>query len=210
MKKVYSNSGILIGEYDIAPRANLQRAYLYNANLRGANLSDANLQDVNLQDANLFGANLRGANLQDANLRFADLRRANLSDANLRNADFSGTVLEDTKLPKFQIPQRKSLIVFKKLQNDKIAKLRIPCRAKRTASLVGNKCRAERAIVLEIYDMTNPGTKYQTGRSIRDPSFIYKVGKEVKPDKYSGDIRQQCLPGIHFFMTEKEARRYAQ
>ena len=102
------------------------------------------------------------------------------------------------------------MIVFKKLEGGRIAKLRIPAEAKRTASLIGNKCRAERAIVVEIYYSHDSSTKYQTGRSMHDFSFIYEVGKEVKPtEEYDGDIRGECRPGIHFFMTEQEAKNYA-
>ena len=229
----------LIGEFDISPGANLSPAILSGTNLRdanlryahlhgadlhgadlkgadlhgadlhSANLSDANLFGANLRCANLFGANLFGADLSDAYLFGADLSSANLSGANLCGADLSGANLKDAKLPKFQIPQRKSLIVFKKLEDDRIAKLRIPCRAKRTASLVGNKCRAERAIVLEIYDAVDSNIKYQTGRSLHDSDFVYEVGKEVKPtEEYDDDIRDECLPGIHFFMTEQEAKNY--
>ena len=180
--KVYSCSRYnvnLIGEFDISPGASLR-----GADLSGANLSFANLSFANLSFANLSGANLRGVNLDEANL-------------------------EDAKLPKFQIPQDEELIVFKKLRDDKIAKLRIPARAKRTASLRGNKCRAERAIVVDIYDLFNSKIKYQTGRSLHDQNFIYEVGKEVEPtEEYDGDIRAECLPGIHFFMTEEEAKKY--
>ena len=189
--------------------ADLFGANLSSADLSGAILSRADLSDANLSGANLSGANLSSANLSDANLFGADLRCANLSGANLFGANLRGANLKDAKLPKFQIPQRKSLIVFKKLEDDRIAKLRIPCRAKRTASLVGNKCRAERAIVLEIYSAFGSKIKYQTGRSLHDSDFVYEVGKEVRPNNgYEGDIRQECMPGIHFFMTEEEARGY--
>ena len=194
--------------------ANLSDADLHDANLSGANLSDADLSGANLYCANLFraglrGADLSGANLQVANLSDADLRDADLSGVDLRGANLDDANLKDAKLPKFQIPQRKSLIVFKKLQDNRIAKLRIPCRAKRTASLIGNKCRAERAIVVDIYHSFDSNIKYQTGNSFYDFNFIYEVGKEVKPSReYDGDIREPCLSGIHFFMTEDEAKNY--
>ena len=196
MKKLIYNqyNGSQIGEFYISP----------GAYLSCANLSCADLQGADLSRAILFDANLRSADLRDANLSGADLSGANLKGAYLSNVN-----LKDTKLPEFQIPQDEELIVFKKLRDVIIAKLRIPAGAKRTASLKGSKCRAERAIVLEIYDAVNPSIKYQTGRSLHHLSFIYEVGKEVKPtEEYDGDIRVECQSGIHFFMTEEEAIKY--
>lgn len=153
---------------------------------------------------------LRGANLQDANLWGADLRGADLRGANLRGARLEGAKLEGAKLPKFQIPQTKSLIVWKKLASCKLAKLRIPARAKRTASLIGNKCRAERAYVEEIIDMKT-GEPVLSGFSIHINYIIskYEVGQEVLPDKYNPDIRVECTHGIHFFMNREEAEKYS-
>jgi hypothetical protein len=193
--------------------ANLSGAKLSEAKLEGANLSEANLKGANLWGAKLWEANLSGAKLSGAFLSEADLEGANLAKANLKGANLSGAYLKGAnlsgaKLPKFQIPQGKSLIVFKKLRDNKIAKLRIPARAKRTASLVGNKCRAERAFVEEIYDMRNCNIKFSSGLSVHDCKFVYEVGKEVVPNSYDSDIRVECRNGIHFFMTEEEACEY--
>jgi hypothetical protein len=229
-------------------RANLEGANLQGANLRGANLQRANLQRANLQRANLEGANLegadlRGANLEEVILRWSNLQRANLQGANLWEAklwrtslfeaDLRGTNLEkvnlkganlqnanllETKLPKFQIPQRKSLIVYKKLRDEAIATFRIPSRAARTASVSSSspemrtkgkfgKCRAERAFVVAIED--REGKPVKTGHSLHNPNFLYEAGKEVKPEKeYDPDIRIECTSGIHFFMTKEEAKDF--
>jgi hypothetical protein len=159
-------------------------ANLFGANLFGANLKGANLKGADLQGANLFGADLQGANLKGADLKGADLFGANLQG--------------DILLPHFQICDGE-LIGWKKIQG-KIVKLRIPAKAKRTASLVGRKCRAEFADVLEIDD----------GNIIKvvggyDPNFVYEVGKRIYPDKYDEDIRIECSNGIHFFQTRQEA-----
>jgi hypothetical protein len=152
----------------------------------------ANLSGANLSWADLSGANLSGANLSGANLSWADLSGANLSGANLSWANLSWA-----KGLGFQIPQEGELIVFKKLRNGTVAKLRIPPEAKRTGSIVGRKCRAEFAEVLE-----------GSGPSMHDPEFEYAVGQTVTPHSYSDDIRVECAPGIHFFLTRDEAERY--
>jgi hypothetical protein len=161
-----------------------------------ADLRDADLSDADLRRADLRRADLSGADLSDADLSDADLRRADLS-----GADLSGADLSDANLPDFQIPQDIALIGWKKLSNGAIAKLKIPAHARRTASLVGNKCRAEFANVVEL----SQGTE---SPSIYNREVIYKVGETVYPDSYDNDIRIECTHGIHFFMTEQEALSY--
>jgi hypothetical protein len=157
------------------------------ADLRGADLRGADLRGANLSGADLRGADLRGANLLWANLRWANLRGANLIDAK--------------NLPDFQICEG-DLIVYKKVQG-KIVTLSVPRDAKRTASIVGRKCRAEYAIVLEIeghVPVRSDGVWTWTG-----VDTVYEEGKEVRADSYDDDWRVECTHGIHFWLTRKEA-----
>jgi hypothetical protein len=192
--------------------ADLRDADLRDADLRDADLRDANLRDADLRDANLRGADLGDANLRDADLRDADLRGADLRGANLRDADLRGANLGDadlgdaTRLPGFQIPQEGELIVWKKLRNQVLAKLRIPADAARTATPVGRKCRAAFADVLLLEDAS--GLVVAEGYSLHEGSFRYVAGERVTPASYDGDSREECLPGIHFFQTKEEARAY--
>ncbi len=130
---------------------------------------------------------LRGADLRGADLRGADLIEANLIEASL---------------PHFQIPQEGDLIVWKAVHGG-IAKLRIPAEAKRTASLVGRKCRAEyvEVLALEPARLTEAPSKY-------DASVVYRVGEIVRPHRYDDDIRVECAAGIHFFLTKEEAVKW--
>ena len=161
--------------------------WLKNKKGEKANLQEADLRGANLWERILWGANLRGANLWGADLRGANLRGADLREANLQEA----------RTPYFQIPQEGSLIVWKKLRGKVLCKLKIPENAKRTTSLVGRKCRAEFAEVLE-----------GEGVSLYDDMTEYKVGKIVKPESYNDDIRFECASGIHFFLTKEEAENY--
>ncbi len=142
--------------------------------------------------------NLRDANLHSANLREADLCGADLCGANLCGANLCGADLPDYAL----VPEEGSFIAFKQLQHHVIAKLEIPAGARRTSSLVGRKCRAEFAKVIEL------SGKAETGYSHHDPTFLYRVGEEVRPDRFDDDIRVECACGIHFFITRKEAERF--
>ena len=169
--------------------ANLARANLADANLAGADLADANLAGANLADAYLADANLAGANLADAYLARADLARAYLAGA-------KGTA---KKLPHFQLPAG-DLIGWKRCGGH-IVKLLIPADAKRTASLVGRKCRAEFVKVLEIEGAAEAASSHDSGT-------VYRVGEIVRPDSYDDNPLVECTHGIHWFATRAEAEEY--
>ena len=136
-------------------------------------------------------ANLRGAYLREANLR-----GANLDGANLRGADLDGANLEGAYLPHFQIcPQEGSFIAYKKTTKG-VIKLLIPEGAKRTNSLSGRKCRADRVDVIGGEGVGGTGTNFA--------GITYSIGPILCHD-YDPDIRVECTKGIHFFMTEQEA-----
>lgn len=209
--------------------ANLEGAFFINGNFKGANFKNANLAgahfsgayliNADFSDANLNGAHLGetyftnadfsnaslenacflGANLKNANLKNANLRGADFKDAFLRGANLSGAIL-----PAYMVcPEKGSFIAYKALRNKVTAVLEVPAEAKRTSSLIGRKCRAEFVRVLKLINCT-----CEYGMSFYDPSVVYRVGEMVYPDAYNDDIRVESAPGIHFFMTRKEAKNY--
>ena len=182
-------SGAYLSGADLS-RAYLSRANLSRADLSGAYLSGADLSGAYLSRADLSGAYLSGADLSGADLSGANLSRANLSDANLSRADLIKLLNQRTILPEGD------LIGWKKLKNGVLCKLQIPAEAKRVGGLIGRKCRAEFAIVLE-----------GEGRGLHN-GHIYKVGETVKPDKYDPNPMLECSNGIHFFICKQEAQDY--
>jgi len=206
--------------------ANLRYADLRNADLRGINLRNANLRNANLRGADLRNANLRGTNLCSANLCSANLCGTNLRGTDLRSADLRGADLRDTSIdrktifPFFQIPQTGSLEVWKKVEGGFILKLLISDGTARTASVVGRKCRAAKALTLEVYDRPSFPTKSVLSRrrmitdlskiyhGTHDYSITYCVGKETLPDHYDDNPLIECTNGIHFFLTREEAEEF--
>lgn len=191
--------------------ADLRNADLCNADLCGADLSDANLCCAELYNSNLSGADLCGANLYSANLYSANLREANLTSAdfgsvNLSGADLHGANLTDVEYDEYtagfalQCPEDGSFVAWKKCKDNVIVKLLIPADAKRS-SATSRKCRASRAIVLEVIGA-------EKAISINDPYYVYEVGKEMLPDSFDDDRWNECSHGIHFFLTRKEAEQY--
>ena len=215
--------------------ADLQRADLRDANLRDANLRGAILQGADLQRADLQGADLQRADLQNAALRWADLQRADLrwadlqgadlrwadlQGADLRGADLRGADLRWAKTDGVNAndmtagywsvcPEEGSFTAFKKLKDDKIAKLLIPEYAKRSSATT-RKCRCSEAVVVEITDEKGDkvGVGYSKYGGQNGEKTVYTVGQTVYPDGFDKDRWNECSNGIHFFMTRKEAEEY--
>ena len=191
--------------------ANLYEADLYEANLYGADLYGANLYGANLYGANLCGANLRGANLYGADLRGANLRGANLyganlRGANLRGADLRGADLRGAKGTYMACPTDGSFIGWKKASGY-IVKLQITEDARRS-SAGGEKCRCDKAYVVEIQNIDGTKADIETVHSNHDANFVYTVGATVEVSDFDGDRWNECAPGIHFFIDRRAAVEY--
>ena len=191
--------------------ANLYEADLYEADLYEADLYEANLRGADLRGANLRGADLRGANLYGANLRGADLRGADLYGANLCGADLRGANIELPLLNKFYpicCPEAGSFVGWKKVRGNLIVKLEITENAKRSSAF-GRKCRCNEAKVLDIQNLDGTSADDVTeAYSQHDANFAYRVGETVRVDNFDEDRRNECAPGIHFFITRQEAVDY--
>ena len=186
--------------------ADLREANLYGANLRGAVLYGAVLYGAKLRGADLRGADLRGANLREANLYGADLREANLYGANLRGAVLYGAVLREAIGTYMACPTDGSFIGWKKA-SEYIVKLQIPEDARRS-SAGGEKCRCDKAYVVEIQNADGTKADIETIHSTHDANFVYTVGATVEVSDFDGDRWNECAPGIHFFIDRRAAVEY--
>ena len=177
---------------------------LRRANLRQADLSGTDLSGADLIETDLRGADLQKANLSGADLRGADLGGADLRGSNLIEADLSGAKNSELAEALTSILPSGDIIGWKKLRNERIAKLLIPAEAKRS-NATGRKCRAEYAKVLEIWEGE---TAVETGDSKYDNNFVYLVGETVRPELPFNENRwSECASGIHFFITRFEAEK---
>ena len=191
--------------------ANLCEANLCDANLRDANLCGANLCEANLCGANLRGSDLRGADLCGANLRDANLRDANLRRANLRGADLCGANLRDANLRRAKgtymaCPTDGSFIGWKKASGY-IVKLQIPEDARRSSAGC-EKCRCDKAYVVEIQNIDGSNADIGMICSDHDENFVYAVGATVEVSDFDDDRWNECAPGIHFFIDRRAAVEY--
>jgi len=173
--------------------------------LKMAISSGADLSGANLSGANLYSADLSRADLSGANLYSADLSGANLYSADLSGANLSGALNADLVIARTRILGEGDLIGWKKCQYGKIVKLLIPKDAKRSHAF-GRKCRAEYADVLEISEGKTAKSNSDTNSSVKP--LTYKAGERVVAHEWCEDFTQECAAGIHFYITEIEAKNH--
>jgi len=177
------------------------------ADLRGADLRDADLRDADLYGANLYGADLRGADLRGADLRGASLYGANLYGASLYGASLRGANLWGAKnIPKAVmaalqvLPDEGDIVGWKKCKEGVIVKLLVKSDTPRSSATT-RKCRAKEVTVLEVFGA-------MCGVSKHDGKTLYEKGCVVECDTWGEDRWNECVGGIHFFITRQEAEDY--
>ena len=200
----------IVGASD-GKRADLRGADLYEADLYGADLYGADLRGADLRGADLRGADLRGADLRGANLRGANLYGADLYGADLRGVNLYEAEIELELINKFYpicCPEVGSFIAWKKVRENLIVKLEVTETAKRSSAF-GRKCRCSEAKVLDIQNLDGTSADDVTvAYSTYDSNFAYRVGETVRVDNFDEDRKNECAPGIHFFITRQEAVEY--
>ena len=133
-----------------------------------------------------------------------DGERANLSGANL-----SGAKIEIGLLDKFfplACPEYGAFVAWKKA-GGKVIKLMVEENAKRS-SAYGRKCRCSSALCLAIENLDGTDSGLTEITSDYDSSFVYRIGEVASVDDFDEDRRNECAPGVHFFITRQEAVEY--
>ena len=136
----------------------------------------------------------------------ADLRGADLRGANLRGANLYGANLYEAKGTYMACPTDGSFIGWKKASGY-IVKLQITEDARRS-SAGGEKCRCDKAYVVEIQNADGTKADIDTIHSNHDANFVYTVGATVEVSDFDGDRWNECAPGIHFFIDRRAAVEY--
>nr|DAS12507.1 MAG TPA: pentapeptide repeat protein [Caudoviricetes sp.]DAS16929.1 MAG TPA: pentapeptide repeat protein [Caudoviricetes sp.] len=194
----YENEKIIEIDFNDLQYADLHRTDLYNADLSYADLYNADLSCAILCHADLSHADLSHADLTCANLSGADLHCTNLSYVNLQYAILD----EEERIRKGKIINKKTF-VYKKCQG-KIVKLELQI-GSIVFSINNKKCRTNKAKVISIDGNNKKGLQIE---SDYDNNFIYEVGKIVEVPNFNLMYNVECGTGIHFFWTEKEAKKY--
>ena len=123
--------------------------------------------------------------------------------ADLRGADLRGA--NNLHFIPLSCPSDGEFVGWKKVYN-KLIKLLIPSDARRS-SATSNKCRCDKAKVLEITDLdgSNPIASL-TSHKYAETQYV--VGEMVYPDSFDENRWNECSHGIHFFINKQEAINY--
>ena len=128
-----------------------------------------------------------------------------MSGANLSGADIELKLVN--KFFPICCPESGSFTAWKKVRGDYIVKLEVAETAMRS-SAYGRKCRCSEAKVLAIENADGSEANVKEVRSKHDANFVYRVGEIVRVENFDTDRRNECAPGIHFFITRQEAVDY--
>lgn len=111
-------------------------------------------------------------------------------------------------------PESGSYIAYKKATGTPrsrldfcIVKLLIPEDAKRSSSL-SSKCRASKAVVLDIFDLYDESKHLDTAYAIYNSIFKYHINDTVEVTDFDENRWEECAPGIHHFLSKQEAIEY--
>ena len=136
-----------------------------------------------------------------ADLRGADLRNAILREAILREADLYGA-----KGTYMACPTDGSFIGWEKASGY-IVKLQIPEDARRSSAGC-EKCRCDKALVVDIQNVDGTKADIDTVCSDYDENFVYAVGATVEVSDFDDDRWNEYAPGIHLFIDRRAAVEY--
>ena len=128
------------------------------------------------------------------------------SEADLRRADLRRADLCGAKGAYMACPTDGSFIGWKKAEG-LIVKLQIPEDARRS-SAGGEKCRCNKAYVVEIQNIDGTRANIETVYSCFASSFVYTVGTTVEVPDFDDCRWNECAPGIHFFIDRRAAVEY--
>lgn len=194
--------------------------------LNGEDLRGRIFENIDFSYADFKGADLTGAAFRNCDLTEAAMRGAKCVSTRFICTKFNGTEMNgadfyravfDYSNPDMGIyswntrglvpvcPTEGEFIAWK-IANECIIKLRIPADARRSSG-TSRKCRCDKAEVLSINHIWD-GTPVDAVCSDYDPQFTYRVGCMVEEPGFDTDRWNVCAPGIHFFMSRREAESY--
>ncbi len=202
-----------------------QKLDLTGAKFSGCNLTYVTFYNCDLTDALFINANLVGAEFYNCKVSCNIICRDGLNlkvptllyDNQLR-ADYSLSDSDNNEIfalryiKRYVYTEHQELVGYKIVESEDsprkvlLCKLLIPSYAKRII-IEDDKCRCDIARVLRLYMMNGEDFQGKAKPYIqRDSKLRYEVGKNVCADSYDDCIYIECSGGIHFFMTEQEAK----
>lgn len=207
-----------------------------NVKFDSAEFDDCNFEGSSFTDCTFKQADVRKNNFANADFTDCDFtdtiaNEANFQNVYFTNVNFTGThangtdfrnvefnncelkcILYDECTAGFAMacPETGAFTAYKKAclynHSDCIVKLEVPADALRSSATT-RKCRVSKAKVVAIYDMSGNSIQ-KNAYSNHTKNFVYRIGKMVEVKNFDKDRWHECAPGIHCFITKKEAELY--
>lgn len=225
MKKVSLQLTKTYIDYTQIYKCDIDSLCIWLSSLRSSNIYENNVNSTKIVDCDL-------SNSVFSKNKF---KYINVSDTKLKNSRHTDNVTSGNYQSYFHdcqcfyniCPKESSFIAWKKCKSDKgdcLVKLLIPEDAKRSSN-TSNKCRCDKALVLEINVIPLPLitqihnnypnlSEHELNETIDeaysnyDKNFKYKINEYVEVRPFDDDINKTCTSGIHFFMNKEQAICY--
>ena len=192
----------------------------------GSSFTDCTFNDADLGDNKFTEADFTNCDFTDAQIFDSDFREVTFTNvkfngANANGADFRNAELENCEFAHIHYdestagfamacPETGAFTAYKKahLYNCEscIVQLEVPADALRSSATT-RKCRVSKAKVVAVYDFDGKSLK-KNAYSNHTKSFVYRIGKMVEVQNFDKDRWHECAPGIHCFITKREAELY--
>lgn len=183
---------------------------------KNADLCKNKLEYADFTDCDFTDADIQSTNFQDVCFIDVNFEHADANGADFRNASFDNCELENMQYDEctagfaMACPETGAFTAYKKARlynsNNCIVQLEVPADALRSSATT-RKCRVSKAKVVAIYDMSGNSIQ-KNAYSNHAKNFVYRIGKMVEVKNFDKDRWHECAPGIHCFITKKEAELY--
>lgn len=204
-------------------RDNFVDSLIRDSEFYDCNIMSLNAPRVAFEEVSITNSTVSTANFLRSNFLNCSIKRTEFVSCCFLRVEFYNTNVEEISTStniglSLACPEVGSFIGYKKIlvyRNDKeiptieraIAKLLIPEDAKRS-SATSNKCRCNKAKVLEFLDFDGNKFPANIGYSSYDPFFEYEVNRMVSVNDFNEDRWRECATGIHFFTSFRDAVKY--
>lgn len=218
----------------------LSRTYIdyleiYKCDIRKLSMWLSSSRSSNIYNNNVNTMSISDCDLSNSTFSENQFTCINVSNTKLKNSTHTRNVIAGTYQNYFHecqyfyniCPKEGSFVAWKKCKSEKgdcLVKLLIPEDAKRSSN-TSNKCRCDKALVLEIKVIPQSLTSQlrnvypnlldcdcnetiDEAYSSYDKYFKYKVNEYVEVLPFDDDINKTCTAGIHFFMEKEQAISY--
>ena len=197
----------------------LDNSIFTDTTIENTNMSYSSAQSAIFTNCRLFGADFSSSNLCDSkfintsllhihftisNLAFAIFDECLGVDIDFKLSNLYGTMLDGLRNEYVRGKILTENIIGYKISAEKyIIVLEIPAGAI-VFSVNGDKCRTNKAKVIDIYNPLMIEDKAARAHSMFDKRFSYYIGDEFNIKDFDLQYNKECSSGIHFFMTREK------